>query len=407
MRKHITLVAKLTLEEVIAVVLFSGPMSVVYNAILRRYPADLYQFFKESGNTFSTTICVLMSAVQKLSSSSGTKALYLGPDSETFNDLFVQDIFTGERGFIDWGFRSLSADKNLALRYSGVKEGNPRAVVYAVQQVDPCADISEFSQYPGEKEYVFLPASLIQSEGRQGIEVDEGGAVHTLVYVRVYMNTKAETVEQMLWKKKSMHIDSSRLFIQGTEQWLQTYAEESSRAHARAATDQKYEKGRDLSWFISETMGLMQSMNNADAMLPYDAYEDDRTYKALVTRMLSSQEWAKQKLRLWLENQETNIETVGKTPLKSAHRQWLSFLKRQHAVAVQGSVERKTAAVKILQCKGLMVTNDLSWEEAPEGEPLIHAAAADGWSVEDLQVMTCASCSGAARSVLRARFCSL
>jgi hypothetical protein len=108
--------------------------------------------------------------------------------------------------------------------------------------------------------------------------------------------------------------------------------------------------------------------------------------------------YSKQKLRLWRENDETDIDAVGRTPSKSAHRQWLSFLKRQHAVTVAGSVERKTAAVKILQCKGLMVTHDASTEEA-DGEPLIYAAAADGWSLEDLQVMTCASCSAAARSV--------
>jgi hypothetical protein len=139
----------------------------------------------------------------------------------------------------------------------------------------------------------------------------------------------------------------------------------------------------------------MQTMKDADAELPDDDYVNDLKYKALVTRMLSSQEWAKQKLRLWLENQETNIQTVGETPLKSAHRQWLSFLKRQHAFAVAGSVERTTAAVKILQCKGLMVTDDASTEEA-DGEPLIYAVAADGWALDDLQVMTSARCSGAA-----------
>ena len=41
-------------------------------------------------------------------------------------------------------------------------------------------------------------------------------------------------------------------------------------------------------------------------------------------------------------------------------------------------------AVKILQCKGLMVTNDVSIEEADD-EPLIYAAVADGWALDDLQ----------------------
>jgi len=58
---------------------------------------------------------------------------------------------------------------------------------------------------------------------------------------------------------------------------------------------------------------------------------------------------------------------------------------RRHSVAVRGSNERKSSAVKILQCKGLMVTEDVLTEEA-DGEPLIYAAAADGWALDDLQV---------------------
>ena len=59
--------AKLIRAEVIAIVMYSGPMFVVYNAILRRFPPDVYQTFEQGKNTYSTTICVLVSAVQKLS----------------------------------------------------------------------------------------------------------------------------------------------------------------------------------------------------------------------------------------------------------------------------------------------------------------------------------------------------
>ena len=59
--------AKLTRAEMIAVVLYTGPMFVVYNGILRRYPKELYEVFEKSDNRFSTTIFVLVSAVQKLS----------------------------------------------------------------------------------------------------------------------------------------------------------------------------------------------------------------------------------------------------------------------------------------------------------------------------------------------------
>ena len=218
------------------------------------------------------------------------------------------------------------------------------------------------------------------------MEVGPGGGVLKVISVDISINLKTETVEELTGKKKSMHVTAFKSVIEETKQWMHAHAEAGGRAQARAATDKEYgEYGWDISRFISETVKQMQAIKEADAKLPDSDYVNDLKYKALVTRMLSSQEWAKQKLWLWLDNQETNIG-VGSTALKSAHRQWLSFLKqRQHAVAVAGSDERKTAAVKILQCKGLMVTDNVSTEEA-DGEPLIYAAAADGWALDDLQV---------------------
>ena len=42
-------------------------MFVIYNAILRRYPADIYKVYETADNTFPTTIFILVSAIQKLS----------------------------------------------------------------------------------------------------------------------------------------------------------------------------------------------------------------------------------------------------------------------------------------------------------------------------------------------------
>ena len=398
--------AKLTRAEMIAVVLYTGPMYVVYNGILRQYPKELHDEFAKSDNRFSTTIFVLVSAVQKLSRCMNIPAgmlLYRGLGGTLeLPDSFSNADENGCKGYCEFGFSSTTADRTVAVQYSGVKDKKPQASIMEIHPnaVDRGADISEFSQYPGEKEFLFVPMSYVQGEERCRVEVGPGGGVLKVISVRVNINLKTETLEQLLGKKKSMHIAAFKSLIDETKQWLHAYAEDGGRAQARAATDKMYGVWDfDLSLFISKTLEDMQTMKDAHVKLPDDDYVNDLKYKALVTRMLSSQEWAKQKLRLWLENQETNIRTVGNTPLKSAHRQWLSFLKqRQHAVAVAGSVERKTAAVKILQCKGLMVTHDASTEEA-DGEPLIYAAAADGWALDDLQVMTCARCSGAAWSV--------
>ena len=375
-------------------------MFVIYNAILRRYPADIYKIYETADNTFPTTIFILVSAIQKLSRCMNIPAgtlLYrgLGGSMELPDTFFVPSqycITPNALGYCEFAFMSTTQDRSVAVQYSGVRDNKPKASIMEIHpnSVDRGADISEFSQYPGEKEFLIVPYSFVQGDGRQRTEITDGGGVLTVISARVNINLKTETLEQLLGKKKSMHIAAFKSVIDETKQWLHAYAEDGGQAQARAATDKQYDEYTDLSWFISKTLRHMQTMKDADAELPDDDYVNDLKYKALVTRMLSSQEWAKQKLRLWLENQETNIYTVGHTPLKSAHRQWLSFLKqRQHAVAVLGSVERKTAAVKILQCKGLMVTHDASTEEA-DGEPLIYAAAADGWALDDLQVMTCA-----------------
>ena len=368
-------------------------MFVVYNGILRRFPKELYEVFAKKDNRFSTTIFVLVSAVQKLSRCMNIPAgmmLFRGlggtlelPDSFTTADE------NGCKGYCEFGFMSTTADRKVAVQYSGVKDKKPQASIMEIRPnaVDRGADISDFSQYPGEKEFLFVPMSYVQGQGRCRVEVGPGGGVLKVICVGVNINLKTETVEQLTSKKRSMHVVAFKAVIDETKQWMQAYAEENGRAQARAATDKEYGKsGWDISLLISKTLGQMQKIKDADSELPDGNYVNDLKYKALVTRMLSSQEWAKQKLRLWLENEETTIFSIAYSELKSAHRQWLSFLKqRQHAVAAAGSVQRKAAAVKILQCKGLMVTEDASVEEA-DGEPLIYAAAADGWALEDVKV---------------------
>jgi hypothetical protein len=48
-------------------VLYTGPMFQIYNAILRRYPREVFERFEGGGNLFATTIHVLVSAVVKIS----------------------------------------------------------------------------------------------------------------------------------------------------------------------------------------------------------------------------------------------------------------------------------------------------------------------------------------------------
>jgi hypothetical protein len=67
--------AHMTKEEMIAVVLYTGPMYEKYNCVLRRWPEKDYKEMVDAGATFTTTIHVLVSAVQKLAHKSYAKVL--------------------------------------------------------------------------------------------------------------------------------------------------------------------------------------------------------------------------------------------------------------------------------------------------------------------------------------------
>lgn len=394
MKNDLAVRSALTRVEMIAVVLYTGPMYVIYNAILRQHPENIYEVFRKSGNTFTTTIFVLVSAIQKLSRCMNIPPgtlLYRGlGGTMELPDSFRDADSNGCVGYTEYGFMSTTADRSVAVHYSGVKEHKPKASIMEIHpnSVDRGADISEFSQYPGEKEYLFVPCSFVQAEGRQRVVLGPGGGVLTVISVRVNINLKTETLEQLKGKKKSMHIAAFEEIIHETRCQLLAICEESGRADGRAQCDAHYDDLMNTSTFISDSITRMQAVKAIHSNMSEDDYVDDLKYNACVTRMLSAQAWAKQRLWLWLENPATNILTIQRwTGLQAAHRQWLSFLKQQYAAAADSSDDRRSSAVKILQCKGLLVGDHANLKI--DDEPLLYTAAADSWAPQDVEASLC------------------
>jgi hypothetical protein len=71
----------------------------------------------------------------------------LGGLTDLPSSFFCRDK-QGCRGFAEWAFMSTTADKSVALHYSGVREGRPKAMVLVitVSAVDRGACIRELSQ---------------------------------------------------------------------------------------------------------------------------------------------------------------------------------------------------------------------------------------------------------------------
>ena len=396
MQKPLAKAAKLTREEVIAIVMYTGPAFVLYNAVLRRFPANIYSVFKDSGNLFPTTIFVLVSAVNKLSRcmniAHGTLLFRgLGGTME-FPDRFARPdpscATPNALGYLEFGFMSTTADRTVAVQYSGVKDGKPKAGILQVQpnSVDRGADISEFSQYPGEKEYLFVPYSFVQGEGRQRAEVDGSGGVLTIVPVRVNINLKTETVEELKDKKKRMHLVSARAMVEEVRYELQQWASCEEALDRLQRDDSRNKKGGP---FSTETLAaaivkqcVLALKRHEDTCV--EEYVDDGIFRSLVSEMLDIKAWALEKKNLWMNDMSQYIWYLQGWSLRECHRLWLSFLNNNIAKAEAGLSDRARDSVKLLVSRGL-VMRGVRGEVNADGEDVLVQAGGDGWTARDIR----------------------
>ena len=92
---------------------------VWYNASLRRWPISTYEQMKKVGNLYTTTISVLVSAVQKIARTmelpEGLRLFRgLGGLMDLPKEFFVpaQDA-GGSKGFVEWGFMSTTSNEKV------------------------------------------------------------------------------------------------------------------------------------------------------------------------------------------------------------------------------------------------------------------------------------------------------
>jgi ankyrin repeat protein len=390
--------AKLNDEEILALVLYTGPMFQVYNVILRRHPEEKFKLFKEGGNTFATTIFVLVSAVTKVAKCTripeGT-LLYRGLGGLLdLPDHFFNADDNGASGFVDWGFMSTTSDRDVALGYSGVKQRRPKAMVMVIEvsSVDKGADISVFSQYRNEKEFLWVPCSFVQraQQGRGRVEVVDGGLV-TFVPVKVNLNLKTETSEELKEKKKRLHVVSARAMVQELRYELGEWAK-SAEAAARLEKDttgkqsgiifSTYPSNFNLATFSGAIVKQCEDVVKRHEAAPLEEYVNDCTFRALVGEMLDTKAWANEKRELYMMDRSQYISFLQGFSLRQTHRRWLGFLNKTFGSAAAGSSERKFASLELLSSRGLALQG--VDKKNVDGEGVMAQAGADGWQASDI-----------------------
>jgi ankyrin repeat protein len=363
---------------------------------LRRFPADKFALFHDGGNLYATTIFVLVSAVQKISRCTripeGT-LLYRGLGGLIdLPDEFHAADEQGRSGYLDWGMMSTSSDRDVALGYSGLKQRRPRAMVMVIEatSVDRGADISAFSQYHHEKEFLWAPCSFVQrmQAGAGRVEVVDGGLV-TFVPVRVNLNLKTETVEALLEKKKSMHMTAFEFCVNELKQWLQDNAK-AGNAEARLKRDKGSGWGEidhTVDGFIEAQVNKVEVVLENHRTRAAADYSDDDVYRSLVAQSLEAASMAQSALQWWLRDESQNIDRIVHQSLLTCQRGFESFLRRRYALAAS-TEERRAAAVELCKARNLMSRD--AGEVDGNGELPLQAIAARGASGEDVGLLVAA-----------------
>jgi hypothetical protein len=373
----------------------------VYNSVLRRTPKEIFDSFKD--NHFPTTIHVLVSAVQKLSRASRLPEgllLYRGLGGTVgLPQTFFRSDATGCKGFTEWGFMSTTSDRKVAIQYSGVNEKKPLPMVLQmrVRSVDRGACIRDFSQYPSEKEYLFVPCSFLEQEGQQYLEVTKAGVV-TVIPVRVNANLKTMTVEELLGQKKALHTASFNYLLDELQMKLREVAV-TRNAEARLQKDaEKNQKGaHTVDTFLAKILSQCQEVySKHDTVNPSD-YVKDEIFRRLVLEMVEVRAMAMSKLEEWLENESGSFMSYRfNATLKTVHRRRILFL--EHSAMDLSGEEKRNASIELCKAKNLFF--DHVNERNDQDETPLMAAAAEGRSCQDLNLLVAAGADIAAcRSV--------
>ena len=214
-------------QEVIAARLYTGPLFVKYNGVLRglnaesqylrgemirlccsgdvaaRYKAGETSFEAALGtmNKYTTTIHAINSCIVKSAKLTAASKIYRGIAGMALPPVFWTANEFGVRGGVERAFLSTTTDRSVAMGYAA-GEGANYGLVFEIQQgmVDRGADISWLSQYPHERETLFGPLTGLEV---QGTRVD--GSV-VVIEARLSVNLNALTIEQVISKLQRSHV---------------------------------------------------------------------------------------------------------------------------------------------------------------------------------------------------------
>uniref|UniRef100_A0A7S0QQ62 NAD(+)--protein-arginine ADP-ribosyltransferase n=1 Tax=Cryptomonas curvata TaxID=233186 RepID=A0A7S0QQ62_9CRYP len=279
-----------------------------------------------------------------------------------FPESFYEADQNGCLGYMELGIISTTSAKEVAITYSGLREGRADATVIEVVPSSACrgACVIEFSQYPSEMEYLFPACSYVEPRLNR-YETTTDGQVKV---VTVSITSRVRLIDEILHSRKMMHLAEFKYLIQNFE----------SRLGAQSAIE------------------LCKHICSRHESLPPERYLNHADYQLLLTEMLDAIQISAHVIEMHSEIYKHNdsvTQTLECVALRDYRRTQLSIMK-QKMIKTEG-LESQATAIKVCKLKGLIKNNiqerDSDWET-----PILKAAA-DGANKEDVYFLLCAGAS--------------
>lgn len=201
------------LEEFLGGRLYTGPMYMKYNAVLRELTGDpfLVKAFKSCCgpapfNRYVSTIHAINSCIIKMCKLTKAGKVYRGTCYGKLPEEFWVPNAEGVLGGIEFGFQSTTRDRNQAVHYATgggyAKDGDAMTLFEMnMGMIDRGAELTWFSQYPHEREVLLPPLT-----GIEPVQTAVDGQ-KLEIFARLSLNLAAQTLEQVLSRRRRMLLD--------------------------------------------------------------------------------------------------------------------------------------------------------------------------------------------------------
>ena len=321
---EITSGSVITEEEVIALRLYTGPMFMFYNSVLRgllsrernKRPGDEEEDIEVK---YKTTIHMISSGIVKLAeilarSAVGSRKIYRGMSGMMLPDCFFKGDKLGWKGGVEIAFMSCTRDRDVALQYLG-KGKMPVIFEIEVSQVDRGASLQWLSQYPGEAEVLLPPLSNLEVTQDPKILMHKGKAV--LVFpMQLNVNLKIMKREELEHSRKSQHMASVRnTCLELTRDLVveceQVRAAQKQFKHMESDDASKQQKDYDTAVLVSkhimrEVDELVRKQDSRDTSF----YNNDRNYKTALEEVALLKEMALGKFMWWRNTAHFTLHNI-------------------------------------------------------------------------------------------------